>query len=223
MSVIELKGVEKRYGAKVVFAGVNMEIPAGTFVVLRGESGSGKSTLLDLMAGLEKPTAGQVVVDGREVWQMKAKERVEFYRHTVGIVFQGSYLQPQLTLRENIALPGVFAGVAKAEREAQVERLAELLGITENLSSLPEAVSGGQAERACIARALLLRPKIILADEPTANLDARNAQVVLELLEMVRQKLGVTVVVASHGTEVLRMATQVVTVAEGKVKSERER
>ena len=223
MSVIELKGVEKRYGAKVVFAGVNMEIPTGAFVVLRGESGSGKSTLLDLMAGLEKPTMGQVVVDGREVWRMKARERVEFYRYTVGIVFQGSYLQPQLTLRENIALPGVFAGVAKAEREAQVERLAELLGITENLSSLPEAVSGGQAERACIARALLLRPKIILADEPTANLDARNAQVVLELLEMVRQKLGVTVVVASHGTEVLRMATQVVTVAEGKVKSERER
>ena len=104
-----------------------------------------------------------------------------------------------------------------------MEQLAELLGITENLGSLPEAVSGGQAERACIARALLLRPKIILADEPTANLDARNAQVVLELLEMVRQKLGVTVVVASHGTEVLRMATQVVTVAEGKVKSERGR
>ena len=219
MSVIKLSGVEKKYGEKVVFSGVNLEIPAGAFAVLRGESGAGKSTLLDLIAGLEQPTVGRIEVDGQDVWKMTPKARVEFYRHAIGIIFQGSYLQPQLTLRENIALPGVFAGTAPGERKAQVERLAGLLGITENLDFLPKEVSGGQAERACIARALLLSPKVILADEPTNNLDDRNAQIVLKILDVVRQKLGVTVVIASHGAEVLGLATQLITVAQGRVES----
>ena len=159
--------------------------------MLRGESGAGKSTLLNIIGGLEAPTSGEIIVDSKDVRQLSREERTNFYRHEIGIIFQGSYLQPQFTLLENITLPGVFAGMPEAERKQRAEQLAEMLGITENLNFLPKEVSGGQAERACIARALLLSPKIILADEPTSNLDEANAKTVLEILNYIRQQMGI--------------------------------
>ena len=219
MGIVQLQNVSKVYGEKQVLRDVDLAVRAGEFVVLCGESGAGKSTLLNLIGGLEQPSSGQAVVDGKEVGRMSAKERTDFYRREVGIIFQGSYLQPQFTLLENITLPGVFAGVPEAERKERAGQLAEMLGISENLKFLPKEVSGGQAERACIARALLLNPKIILADEPTSNLDEANAEIVLQILNYVRLQMGVTVIIASHSQSVIKYATQVVTVADGLVQS----
>lgn len=220
MDIVQLRNIKKQYGEKVIFQDINLNIPAGFFTVLRGESGAGKSTLLNIIGGLEAPTSGEIIVDNKDVRQLSREERTNFYRHEIGIIFQGSYLQPQFTLLENITLPGVFAGMPEAERKQRAEQLAEMLGITENLNFLPKEVSGGQAERACIARALLLSPKIILADEPTSNLDEANAKTVLEILNYIRQRMGITIIIASHSRDVMEFATQVVTVRGGTVTSE---
>lgn len=219
MAIVQLRDITKRYGDKVIFQDVTLSIVAGSFTVLRGESGAGKSTLLNLIGGLEAPTSGQIVVDGKDIGSLTARERTNFYRREVGIIFQGSYLQPQFTLMENITLPGVFAGVPETERKSKAKKLAQMLGITENLKFLPTEVSGGQAERACIARALLLNPKLILADEPTSNLDEKNAETVLNILNQIRQHMGITVIVASHSRDVLDFATQVVTIHDDLVTS----
>jgi ABC-type lipoprotein export system ATPase subunit len=219
MDIIQLQDVSKTYGNKVILREVNLAVRAGEFVVLCGESGAGKSTLLNLIGGLERPSGGRIIVDGKEISQMSARERTDFYRHEVGIIFQGSFLQPQFTLFENITLPGVFAGMPEDERKERAEQLAQMLGISENLKFLPKEVSGGQAERACIARALLLSPKIILADEPTSNLDEANAEIVLQILNLIRVQMGVTVIIASHSRDVIKYATQVVTVAGGTAQS----
>ncbi len=219
MDIIQLQDISKIYGDKSILRGVNLSVRVGEFVALCGESGAGKSTLLNLIGGLERPSGGRVVVDVEEIGQMSVKERTDFYRHEVGIIFQGSYLQPQFTLFENITLPGVFAGMPEGERKERTEQLAQMLGISENLKFLPKEVSGGQAERACIARALLLSPKIILADEPTSSLDEANAEIVLQILNSIRVQMGVTVIIASHSRDVIKYATQVVTVAGGTAQS----
>ena len=182
-----------------------------------GESGSGKTTLLNIMGGLEPQTSGEVIIEQQNLKNFNARQRTDFYRHKVGLIFQGSYLQPQLTLFENISLPGVFAKMPRVERDQRVRELARNLGISEVLNSLPSQVSGGQAERACIARALLLNPKIILADEPTSNLDEKNANIILQLLNNIRLQHGITVIVSSHSQLVARFATQLVTVENGTI------
>ena len=205
MEIIQLKNIAKKYKDKVIFSDVNLTIPSSSFTVMMGESGSGKTTLLNIMGGLEPQTSGEVIIEQQNLKNFNARQRTDFYRHEVGLIFQGSYLQPQLTLLENISLPGVFA---KMPRD---------LGISEVLSSLPSQVSGGQAERACIARALLLNPKIILADEPTSNLDEKNANIILQLLNNIRLQRGITVIVSSHSQLVARLATQLVTVKNGTI------
>lgn len=220
MGIIQLQNVSKQYGDKIILRDLNLDIDAGSFVAISGESGAGKSTLLNIIGGLEQPTSGRIIIDGKNVAELNAKERVNFYRHTVGIIFQGSYLQPQLTLLENITLPGIFAGINKKERTAKAKQLAITLGIDEQLKSLPKKVSGGQAGRACIARALLLDPKIILADEPTSNLDETNARVVLDVLNKIRRQFGVTVIVASHDKTVFEFTTEVITIVNGAAQTE---
>ena len=217
MDIVRLQNLTKSYGEKIDFRDVNLGATTGAFVVIRGESGAGKSTLLNIIGGLESASSGQVIVDAQDIMRLPAKERVNFYRNAVGIIFQGSYLQPELSLFENIALPGVFANMKVSEREERAQQLAEMLGIADVLEHLPKAVSGGQAERACIARALFLNPKIILADEPTSNLDPGNADAVLRILNDLRLNLGLTVITVSHSEDALRFATQVVTVSDGGV------
>lgn len=217
MEIIQLKNIAKKYKDKVIFSDVNLTIPSSSFTVLMGESGSGKTTLLNIMGGLEPQTSGEVIIEQQNLKNFNARQRTDFYRHEVGLIFQGSYLQPQLTLLENISLPGVFAKMPRAERDQRVRELARNLGISEVLSSLPSQVSGGQAERACIARALLLNPKIILADEPTSNLDEKNANIILQLLNNIRLQRGITVIVSSHSQLVARFATQLVTVENGTI------
>lgn len=189
--------------------------------MLRGVSGSGKSTLLSIIGGIEPATSGKVLIDGQDVGRLKGKERTDFYRHKVGFIFQGFYLQPQLSIGENIALMGIFAGMAKREREARAKELAEMLGIADVLESLPAEVSGGQAERACAARAMFMNPEIVLADEPTNNLDPENARNVIEMLKKIQQDTGTTMIVASHDPLVEKYASQVVSIKDGRVTEER--
>lgn len=217
MEIIQLNNITKKYKNKVIFSDVNLTIPSSSFTVMMGESGSGKTTLLNIMGGLEPQTSGEVIIGQQNIKNLSARQRADFYRHEVGLIFQGSYLQPQLTLFENISLPGVFAKMPRAERDQRVRELARDLGISEVLNNLPSQVSGGQAERACIARALLLNPKIILADEPTSNLDEKNANIILQLLNNIRLQRGITVIVSSHSQLVARFATQLVTVKNGTI------
>ncbi len=189
--------------------------------MLRGVSGSGKSTLLSIIGGIEPMTSGKVLIDERNVSKLKGKERADFYRHKIGFIFQGFYLQPQLTISENIGLMGTFAGMTKREREARAKELAEMLGITAVLNNLPAEVSGGQAERACAARAMFMNPEIILADEPTNNLDPENAKNVIEMLKKIQQESGATMIVASHDPLVERYATQVIGIKNGRASEER--
>ena len=214
---IKLENLNKKYGKKPVLFDINIEIPTGSFTMLNGVSGSGKSTLLSIIGGIESATSGKVIIDGQDVSSLKGSERTNFYRHKIGFIFQGFYLQPQLTIGENIALMGTFAGMAKKEREARTKELAEMLGIAEVLDSLPAEVSGGQAERACIARAMFMNPEIILADEPTNNLDPENARNVIEMLKRIQVEMGATMIVASHDALVEKYATQMVEVREGRV------
>ncbi len=217
---IHLKNINKSYGKKQVLSDVNLEIKTNAFVMLKGVSGSGKSTLLSIIGGIEPMSAGEVVIDGQDVSSLKGAARADFYRHKVGFIFQGFYLQPQLTIAENIALMGTFAGVPKQERRERAEKLAEDLGIVEVLDRLPAEVSGGQAERACAARALFMNPEIILADEPTNNLDPENAKNVIEMLQKIWQDTNTTMIVASHDPMVEAYASQVISVKDGKVRSE---
>ena len=214
---IKLQNLNKKYVKKPVLFDINLEIPTGSFTMLRGVSGSGKSTLLSIIGGIEPMTSGQVLIDGQDVSKLKGKARADFYRHKIGFIFQGFYLQPQLTVAENIALMGIFAGMAKKEREARAKELAEMLGIADVLESLPAEISGGQAERACAARAMFMNPEIILADEPTNNLDPENARNVIEMLKKIQQETGATMIVASHDPMVERYATQIIGIRDGRV------
>ena len=218
---IKLENLNKSYGDKPVLFDINLEIPTGSLVMLRGVSGSGKSTLLSIIGGIEPPTSGRVIIDGQDVTQLKGKARTDFYRHKVGFIFQGFYLQPQLTIGENIAIMGTFAGMSRKEREVRARELAEELGIAATLKQMPAEVSGGQAERACAARAMFMHPNIILADEPTNNLDPENARNVIELLRKIQQDTEATMIVASHDRLVEEYATQVVQIKEGRVSKEK--
>lgn len=219
--MISLENLNKKYGKKPVLFDINLEIPTGSFTMLRGVSGSGKSTLLSIIGGIEPMTSGRVLIDKQDVSLLKGKKRADFYRHKIGFIFQGFYLQPQLTIGENIALMGTFAGMPKKEREVRAKELAELLGIAEVLDSLPTEVSGGQAERACAARAMFMNPEIILADEPTNNLDPENAKNVIEMLKKIQQDTGATMIVASHDPMVERFATQVIGIKNGRATEEK--
>ena len=220
---IKLEQLTKTYKkkGKLVLKDVNLEIPDHAFVMLRGVSGSGKSTLLNIIGGIEPLTSGKVEIDGRDLSELGPKARSDFYRHEIGFIFQGFYLQPQLTIGENIALMGVFAGMPKREREERARALAEDLGIAAVLDQKPAEVSGGQAERACVARAMFMHPKIILADEPTNNLDPENAKNVIELLKKIQEETKATMIVASHDSLVEKYATQIISIKDGRVSEEK--
>lgn len=218
--MIKLVGVSKAYdkkGRNFVLEDVNLEIKTGSFVMLKGASGAGKSTLLSIIGGIEPITSGEVIIDDVDATSLHGKARAEFYRHKVGFIFQGFYLQPQLTVAENIALTGVFAGMARSERRARAEELARRLKIEKVLDMKPAEISGGQAERACVARAIFMRPGIILADEPTNNLDPENARNVIDLLQQIQREEKATMIIASHDSLVEKYAEQVVTVKDGRV------
>jgi putative ABC transport system ATP-binding protein len=222
--LIRLAGVDKTYAGNGTtcnaLAGFNLQVRRGEFIAISGQSGSGKSTVLNLLGGLDRPSAGEVWVDGQAVHALLERDLARWRGRSVGIVFQFFQLMPSLSALENVMLPMDLAGRWPArERLRRASALLERLGIPEQADKLPSAMSGGQQQRVAVARALANAPALLLADEPTGNLDTRNAAALLDLLdELVAE--GQTLVMVSHDPAVLRRAHRTVTLVDGRTVSE---
>jgi ABC-type lipoprotein export system ATPase subunit len=219
--VIAVQGITKKYkvGKQKVNAlnGASLNVYKGEFLAITGSSGSGKSTLLQLIGGLDKPNEGTVTIHGQELSKLKDKHLSAFRNKTIGFVFQFFYLQPFLNLQTNIEVPAMFARTNRAIRRAKSSELAETVGLGSRLKHLPNELSGGQMQRAAIARALQNSPSIILADEPTGNLDRTNALGIFELFRSIQKDHGTTIVVVTHDNELAHMADRIVSMRDGAI------
>lgn len=220
MNILTTSGLKKIYGsgdtAVHALAGVDLAVESGEFVAIVGTSGSGKSTLLHMLGGLDRPTEGTVTVDGKDIFSLKDEELTIFRRRKIGFVFQNYNLVPVLNVYENIVLPIELDG--NVPDEGYVNSIIETLGLSEKLSALPNNLSGGQQQRVAIARALATKPAIILADEPTGNLDSKTSQDVLGLLKVTSKKFAQTIVMITHNEEIAQMADRIVRIEDGSVK-----
>ena len=219
MSILETKDLRKVYGtgdtAVRALDGVDLTIEQGEFVAIVGTSGSGKSTLLHMLGGLDRPTSGSVFVDGKDIFSFKDEALTIFRRRKIGFVFQSYNLVPVLNVQENIVLPIQLDG--RRVDKAFVRQIVRTLGLEERLEALPSQLSGGQQQRVAIARALATAPAIILADEPTGNLDSRTSQDVLGLLKITSQKFSQTIVMITHNEEIAQMADRIVRIEDGRI------
>lgn len=219
MEILRTEGLAKTYGtgstAVAALKPTNLTIREGEFVAVIGPSGSGKSTLLHLLGGLDRPSAGNVVIDGKDVYRLSEKELSIFRRRHIGFIFQFYNLIPVLSAEENITLPLLLDN--KSVDQQYIAELLELLGLTERCKHLPNALSGGQQQRVAIARALANKPAIILADEPTGNLDTRTSQEVLDLLQLSSKRYHQTLIIITHDPQVARHAERVITLEDGMI------
>ena len=219
MALLETKDLCKYYGGGATevraLDGVTMRVDRGEFVAIVGTSGSGKSTLLHMLGGLDRPTKGSVVVDGKSIFDLKDEALTIFRRRKIGFVFQSYNLVPVLSVYENIVLPVELDG--NKVDEAYVNEVVATLGIADKLNNLPNQLSGGQQQRVAIARALASKPAIILADEPTGNLDSKTSQDVLGLIKVTSQKFGQTMVMITHNEEIAQMADRIVRIEDGRI------
>ena len=219
MSILETRELRKFYGSGETevraLDGVNLTVEKGEFVAVVGTSGSGKSTLLHMLGGLDRPTGGTVTVDGRELSALKDEELTIFRRRKIGFVFQNYNLVPVLNVYENIVLPIQLDG--RQPDQDYLNRIIETLGLGRKLQNLPNNLSGGQQQRVAIARALAAKPAILLADEPTGNLDSRTSQDVMSLLKVTGQKFGQTIVMITHNEEIAQMADRIVRIEDGRI------
>jgi ABC-type lipoprotein export system ATPase subunit len=200
-----------------VLKGVTLDIRKGEFVAITGASGSGKSTLLQLMGGLDKPTGGDITFDGVSLAKLSDGKLSAFRRDTVGFVFQFFYLQPFLKLQQNLEVPGMFARTTRRKRHEIARGLADKVGLSDRITHYPKELSGGQMQRAAIARALLNNPKILLADEPTGNLDSKNGRAIIDVFEAVRSELGTTIILVTHDPVIARRADREIRLKDGVV------
>jgi putative ABC transport system ATP-binding protein len=220
--MIKLERVTKQFeeaGAmRTIFADVSIEFAKGEFVVLLGKSGSGKSTLLNLIGGIDMPTAGDVQVDGKAINRMSDTERTLYRRDNIGFVFQAFNLIPTLSVIENVLLPLELAGSASgSEARKQAVAMIERVGLTHRMNAFPDRLSGGEQQRVAIARALINDPDVVLADEPTGNLDADTGKQVLDLLDTLTRKAGKNLVMVTHSEEVIGLADRVLRLRDGKL------
>jgi len=200
-----------------VLDNISLNINRGEFIAITGASGSGKSTLLQLIGGLDHPTSGSVVVNGVDINHLNDAERSAFRNQTIGFIFQFFYLQPFLKIAKNIEVPGMFARIPRRERRVRAQKLIEQVKLQDQQSHLPKQLSGGQIQRTAIARALLNNPKIILADEPTGNLDSTNSQLIIDLLKEVRKDSGATIVLVTHNPDIAAQADREIRLVDGAI------
>ena len=219
MTVLQTQDLRKIYGkgdAEVhALDGVSLSVERGEFVAVVGTSGSGKSTLLHMLGGLDRPTSGKVFVDGSDIFALNDDALTIFRRRSIGFVFQAYNLVPVLSVYENIVLPVELDG--GTVDKAYLDDIIRTLGLESKLSSLPSQLSGGQQQRVAIARALAAKPAILLADEPTGNLDSRTSQDVLALLKVTGEKFGQTIAMITHNEEIAQLAHRIVRIEDGKI------
>ena len=219
MEILRTENLKKYYDQNMVCVkaldGVSLSVEQGEFVAIVGTSGSGKSTLLHMLGGLDRPTSGTVLVDGKRIFDLEDGELTIFRRRKIGFVFQAYNLVPVLNVYENIVLPiQLDGGVVDTDF---VEQIIDILGLSEKINSLPNQLSGGQQQRVAIARALATKPSIILADEPTGNLDSKSSKEIIELLKKSNKKYNQTVIVITHDEKIALEADRIITIDDGKI------
>jgi putative ABC transport system ATP-binding protein len=224
MKVIEIKNVEKVYNDSEVKVhavnGVDLSFEEGEFAAIVGPSGSGKTTLLNMLGGLDTPTAGEIVIGGTHISDLKGSKLIDFRLHNIGFVFQSYNLIPVLTAKENAEFVMQMQGVPKADRDRRVKELLTAVGLGDRLDSRPSRLSGGQQQRVAVARALASKPKFILADEPTANLDSKSTENLLEMMERLNREEKITFIFSTHDARVVKKAHRVITLEDGKILSD---
>ncbi len=222
--VVELRNVWKVYGDGEVrveaLRGVNLKVSEGEFIAIMGPSGSGKSTLLNMIGCLDKPTRGKVLIDGVDISKLDERELAKIRSEKIGFIFQLFNLSPNLTALENVYLTMLFKGVSRKEGLKRAEELLEIVGMKKRMNHYPNQLSGGEMQRVAIARALANNPKIILADEPTGNLDSKSGREVMKVLEGLNKKLGTTLIVVTHDPEVAKFAEKIFIIKDGKIERE---
>lgn len=227
MALVTVRDVSKTYEEvgrqNTVLDQVSVDFEVGEFVVLLGPSGSGKSTLLNLMSGVDKPDAGRISMQGIEITALNERERTLFRRDNIGIIFQSFNLIPTLTVAENVALPFELQGKPRREARQRAQKLLDRVGIGDRGDSFPDRLSGGQQQRVAVARALIHEPQLILADEPTGNLDRHTSEDILSLLMEMTRGAGKTLIMATHSMEIIPLADRIYRIQEGKLLEDTER
>lgn len=219
MSILQTTDLKKYYGVEPnitkALDGVSLSVESGEFVAIVGTSGSGKSTLLNMIGGLDVPTSGKVIVDGKDLSTLKDEQLTVFRRRKIGFIFQNYNLVPVLNVYENITLPVELDG-DKVDKKF-MQKVVQMLALEDKLNNMPNSLSGGQQQRVAIARALVSKPAIVLADEPTGNLDSRTSNDVLSLLQVTSQKFHQTLVMITHNNEIAQLADRIVRIEDGKI------
>jgi putative ABC transport system ATP-binding protein len=224
MKVIEIKNVEKIYNDSEVQVhavnGVDLSFEEGEFAAIVGPSGSGKTTLLNMLGGLDTPTSGEISIGGSDISSLKGSKLIDFRLHNIGFVFQSYNLIPVLTAKENTEFVMQLQGATKEERNSRVDELLTAVGLGDRLDSRPNKLSGGQQQRVAVARALASKPKFILADEPTANLDSKSTENLLDIMEKLNKEEKITFIFSTHDARVVKKARRVITLEDGKILSD---
>ena len=215
--VIEARGIEKSFGELHVLRGVDLEVARGTMAAIVGSSGAGKSTLLHILGTLDRPDAGELVIDGERPFSLSAKRLAAFRNERLGFVFQFHHLLPEFSALENAAMAAYIRGVRKAEADRAAQRWLDYLGLGERLTHRPRELSGGEQQRVAVARALVNSPSVVLADEPTGNLDQDNAGDLHNLLHGLRRDFGQTVIIVTHNPELAQLSDRVLTMTGGRL------
>lgn len=225
MEILKCEGVRKVYGSKenlvTALDGIDLSVEKGEFVAIVGASGSGKSTLLHVLGSVDKPTAGKVLVDGEDISKLNPTQSAIFRRRKVGLVYQFYNLIPTLTVRKNILMPLLLD--KRKVNEEYFRQVVNQLGIADKLEAMPSQLSGGQQQRVAIARALIYRPAILLADEPTGNLDQKNSKEIIEMLKISNRNLEQTIVLITHDEKIALEADRIITIEDGRIVSDQKR
>ena len=225
MEILKCEGVRKVYGSKAnsvtALDGIDLSVEKGEFFAIVGASGSGKSTLLHILGSVDKPTAGKVLVDGEDISKLNPTKSAIFRRRKVGLVYQFYNLIPTLTVRKNILMPLLLD--KRKVNEEYFEQVVNQLGIADKLEAMPSQLSGGQQQRVAIARALIYRPAILLADEPTGNLDQKNSKEIIEMLKISNRNLEQTIVLITHDEKIALEADRIITIEDGRIVSDQKR